>query len=170
MSDAGTSNADAGDATNNEPRVQRREKRPRDASVLIMWGALGVLVVVAVVALVVLVTRSSGPYSRGDQDAFLAACTRDGGEPVRPACVCLWNQLVENVSYERFVEVNDLLRAQPNSSLPADIDAYRNSCVEQLSGGAGPAGDSRGGASTSSTVSIPRPSGPRPSVGEPAEL
>lgn len=101
----------------------------------------GVAVAVVLAAAIGVVVASSGGdeggYSSATEENFLAACTADGGEPVEPVCACMYDEIVENVPYDRFEAVNDALvaarEADPDAPvrLPRDFDEIRADCVER---------------------------------------
>lgn len=97
--------------------------------------AVGGLAAVAIVVGIILVSTSSGPtatYDEATEQRFLASCTADGGDPVRPACQCLYSEIVASIPYERFVELSDqLLDAEAAGEafvLPPEIEALVPAC------------------------------------------
>lgn len=91
-----------------------------------------VLLAVAVTAAVIVLvsTREPAGYSAEDEQRFMAACTANGGEPVRGTCSCIYGQMAAKVPYSRFVAVNnDLAGKQAPIELPQDVEAIRADCV-----------------------------------------
>ncbi|MBI2706666.1 MAG: hypothetical protein HYX32_15450 [Actinobacteria bacterium] len=91
-----------------------------------------VLLAVAVAAVVVAFISSREPtgYTAEDEQKFMAACTANGGEPVRGTCSCIYGQMATKVPYARFVAVNnDLAGRQSPIELPQDVEAIRADCV-----------------------------------------
>lgn len=120
------------DEAGTDPRARRRV-----SPVALIAG--GLTVVVAVVLVVVLLAgddedEAAAPtYTDSTEEAFLVACTADGGDPVRPVCQCLYDGLVETIPYERYDEVNDLLLAAPPApgdplALPDDFEEILAGC------------------------------------------
>lgn len=104
---------------------------------VIAVAAVAVLAVavVAIVMGVVLVSRDSGPtatYDAGTEQRFLDSCTADGGDPVRPACQCLYNEIVAAIPYARFEELSEQLVAASTAGepfvLPSEIQALVPAC------------------------------------------
>ncbi len=101
-----------------------------------------ILVIVATAFTVALVVRRSlreDGYTPEVHETFMTACTRDGGEPVRPVCQCIWDRAVSDVPYERFKQVNAELVAQEAEQgagvplhIPDDFGVIVQGCVEQV--------------------------------------
>jgi hypothetical protein len=97
-------------------------------------GMVVVLVVVVVAVAVVLANRSSSSgYDDATRQRFLDGCTADGGEPVRSACECLYDQIVATIPFERFSVVSGELTAttvEPGAplELPEDFQALVAGC------------------------------------------
>lgn len=117
---------------------------PRSRSRL--WIILGgVLLVVGALAIVGLVISGGddGGYDEDTRQAFMDACTADGGSGVAPTCTCLYESMVANVSYERFEEVNDLLLAEQATDpeagvdLPDDLEGLLDDCRKEITFGDG---------------------------------
>jgi hypothetical protein len=74
--------------------------------------AAAVLVLVGIGAVVLLTTsEDAADYDDQTRANFIESCTADGGEPVEPACVCWYDNIVEEIPYDRFEEVSDQLVA-----------------------------------------------------------
>lgn len=100
----------------------------------VIVGLAAILIVIAVTIGVVLgLRRSSATYDGASHDRFIAACTADGGEPVRDTCECIWEGIVSTIPFERFVRIDRELRGQAVSGkdleMPDEIDSIREDCV-----------------------------------------
>lgn len=105
-------------------------------------GAIVVLaVVVAAFTVALLVRRSQRPegYSDTVYATFMEACSRDGGEPVRPVCQCIWDRAVTEIPYGRFEQINAELVAQEAEQgtgvplhVPDDFGAIVRACADEL--------------------------------------
>lgn len=98
-------------------------------------GAAVAAVVVLVVVVVALVARPAPGYGDATRQRFLAACTADGGADVQGACGCVYDKLSATMPYERFVDVDQQLKAQfpatPQGqalALPPDVQAAVDAC------------------------------------------
>ncbi len=109
-----------------------------------LWFALGgVLLLVGALAIAGLVVagRDDGGYTEETQQAFMDACTAEGGSDVAPTCSCLYEAIEAEVAYERFEEVNDLLvagrDADPDTGveLPDDFEALLEDCRKEVAFG-----------------------------------
>ncbi len=97
------------------------------------WGVPAVvLVFVVAVGVGYLTSRPEPTYDEGTRQRFVEVCMADGGEPVRPACECLYTAITEQVSYDRFAEVHEQLVATLDAGdkivLPDDIAALIPDC------------------------------------------
>lgn len=111
---------------------------PRSRRPWYVWASLGALVVVVVVAVAAVVRpRPQDDYDDAVRDRFLAACTAQGGEPVRDTCVCLYDRMVESVPFDRFELLDEKLAQEVEASpdgpieLPDDIQAMLDGCVAE---------------------------------------
>jgi hypothetical protein len=100
------------------------------------WTALAVLGVVVVVVIAAAVRpRAQDDYDDATRERFVAACTADGGEPVRSTCVCLYDEIVEHVPFDRFELLDDELATEVQDgadaplTLPGDVQALLDECV-----------------------------------------
>ncbi|MCX7620454.1 MAG: hypothetical protein N2037_06370 [Acidimicrobiales bacterium] len=116
------------------------DARPRIARPLIVAVVASVLVVASFSAAVFLrrSQRDQG-YSPAVYASFMEACTRDGGEPVRPVCQCIWDRATQDVPYGRFEQINDELLAQEADrgrgvplDVPDDFGVIVQECAEQM--------------------------------------
>jgi hypothetical protein len=89
---------------------------------------IGLIVAGAVVAL-----QSKGAYSTDDQTTFMSACTSAAGEPARPTCACIYDELSRTVPYAQFVSINEQLGAERAGTeplpLPPTVESIRAACV-----------------------------------------
>lgn len=91
------------------------------------------LVLVAVVA--VIRPRPQDDYDETIRDRFVAACTADGGDGVRPTCECLYDRLQGEVPFDRFELIDQTLALQVDSTpdvpltLPDDVQAMLDGCI-----------------------------------------
>lgn len=118
--------------TDDDPIAQVVAEGPRRSRRRLPWlvaAGVGALVIVGVVV-AVLATRDQGGYDDQTRDDFLAACTADGGDPVRPTCECIYDEMVATVPYDRFEEVDEQLTQQSGDlTLPDDVSAIVDGCV-----------------------------------------
>ncbi|MFN8040531.1 MAG: hypothetical protein U0Q07_15060 [Acidimicrobiales bacterium] len=98
-------------------------------------GGVVAAVVVVVIVVVAVVARPAPTYSDATRQRFLAACTADGGADVQGPCGCLYDKLSATMPYDRFVDVDQQLKAQfPSTpqgqdlSLPPDVQAALEAC------------------------------------------
>ncbi len=96
---------------------------------------IGVLVfVIAAGAAIIAFSGDEASYSPESREAFLAACTADGGDDVASVCVCWYDSITQSIPYERYDEVNteflDQLEADPESvvAIPGDFEALLADC------------------------------------------
>lgn len=109
----------------------------------LLWIAGGALLLVGALALagLVITGRDDPDYTDDTRQAFMEACTADGGSDVSPTCTCLYESIVSEVAYERFEEVNDLLlaarAADPDAAveLPDDIEGLLEDCRKEVAFG-----------------------------------
>jgi hypothetical protein len=105
------------------------------------WAwAVGGVVLVAVIAAVIVLVAGSGDepgYNDAVRERFIAACTEDGGEPVRSTCECIYTRVEGEIPFDRFeavdAELAEQAAGQPAGApltLPADIEAIRADCVD----------------------------------------
>jgi hypothetical protein len=113
--------------------------RPRARALVGATVALAIVVAAFIAAL--LVRRSQRPegYSDAVYATFMDACSRDGGEPVRPVCQCIWDRSVTEIPYARFKEINAELLAQEAEQgsgvplhVPDDFGAIVRACADEL--------------------------------------
>lgn len=97
--------------------------------------AAGVLVfLVAAGAAVVAFSGDDPSYSPDTREAFIAACTTDGGDDVESVCVCWYDSITQSIPYDRYAEVNDQFLQQleddPGSmiAIPDDFEALLADC------------------------------------------
>jgi len=102
------------------------------------WAATAALVlVVAVVVAAAVRPRPQDDYDEAVRQRFLAACTARGGDAVIPPCICLYDQLVANVPFDRFELLDETLEIQTQSTpeaplqLPDDIEVMLDECVAE---------------------------------------
>jgi hypothetical protein len=97
---------------------------------------MGIAVLAVGVAAVVWVAVSGDDpaptYTAATREEFLAACTADGGEPVEPACACLYDAIEEHIPYERYREVSNQLLTESELPgplpLPEDFEELVQAC------------------------------------------
>ncbi|CAN5616149.1 hypothetical protein BH20ACT2_BH20ACT2_25240 [soil metagenome] len=81
---------------------------------------------VALFALGACTGQGGGPpegYNAGLKEDFVASCTQGGGGDTE-LCGCAYDEIEENVSFERYREITDRLRDEP-AELPDDfVEAY----------------------------------------------
>jgi hypothetical protein len=101
-----------------------------------LWVGVALVALVAVVALAVVVrSGAQDDYDDAVQQRFLAACTAQGGDPVRDTCACFYDEIVAAVPFDRFELLDASLATQvqgPSAgplALPADIQALLDGCV-----------------------------------------
>jgi hypothetical protein len=101
-----------------------------------LWAGLVALGLAALVVVAIAVRPDSqDDYDDAVRDRFLAACTTDGGEPVRNTCVCLYDAMVANVPFDRFELLDESLAAETQDrsdaplELPDDVQAMLDECV-----------------------------------------
>jgi hypothetical protein len=100
---------------------------------------LAVVALVVVIAIVAAVRpKRQTDYDDAVRDRFLAACTAQGGEPVQDTCGCLYDQIEQNVPFDRFELLDDTLAGEVQASapdqpleLPDDINAMLQGCIAQ---------------------------------------
>lgn len=96
--------------------------------------AVAVVLAGLIAAFVIVMGRSDPTYDDATRSRFMDACTADGGDPVRGTCECIYDGIVASIPYDRFEDVDKLLREQAASNeklvLPDDIDAIRRNCVK----------------------------------------
>lgn len=105
-----------------------------------LWAGIAAALIVVVVV-VALVARPSDPtYDDASRDRFLESCTRDGGDPARPTCECLYGRIVASVPYDRFELVNEDLARQLETlpedeplELPDDFQVMLDECIAETS-------------------------------------
>ncbi len=95
---------------------------------------VGVLVLVVLAAGGILSLRDDDPPSAYDdttEDDFMATCTADAEARAftRPAafCRCVYDRLVAEVPYDRYVELDEALAADP-TAVPGQLDRIRSAC------------------------------------------
>ncbi len=94
----------------------------------------GLLFVVTAGAAIALFGGDDASYTPESREAFLAACTADGGDDVESVCVCWYDSITQPMPYERYDEVSTeflaQLEADPDSSLakPDDFEALLADC------------------------------------------
>ncbi len=114
------------------PDTPSRRKRP-----WYLWATAGVVVVgVAIVVIVAVRPRPQSTYDDAVRERFLGACTAQGGEPVRDTCECFYDEIEQNVPFDRFELLDESLAVQTQSTvpdqalqLPDDINAMLQDCV-----------------------------------------
>lgn len=89
---------------------------------------------IAAGAAVLLFSGDDGSYSPETREAFLAACSADGGDDVESVCVCWYDSITQSIPYDRYDEVNDQflqeLEEDPGSviAVPDDFEALLADC------------------------------------------
>jgi len=112
---------------------------PRRSRLPWYLGAGAVVAVAAIVAVVILGRAELPDYDDDTRAEFLAACTADGGAAVEPVCVCIYDELVAEVPYDRFALLDEQLRATAAElpeglplEVPDDIQAIIDGCVARV--------------------------------------
>jgi hypothetical protein len=87
-------------------------------------AVVAAVVVLAVVVGVVIASQGgdAAGYDEETRSNFIADCTADGGDPVRPACECWYSAIVQNIPYDRFEEVSTKLEAAQKKNPDAAPD------------------------------------------------
>jgi hypothetical protein len=109
---------------------------------------VGVIAVVGLAALVVggiLYFRDEDPpsdYDARTEDDFMATCTVDaeslGFTRAEDFCQCAYDDITAEIDYDRFVEIDEALQADP-SAVPDDVDRIRTACYVEIEAGGAPA-------------------------------
>jgi hypothetical protein len=124
--------------TDAEVQTEPRHKRP-----WYVWAGAGVAVLILVVVVAAIVRpRPQSSYDDTVRDRFLEACTAQGGNAVQDTCECFYDKIEQNVPFDRFELLDETLAVQTQTSapgeplnLPDDIDAMRQECVDDITGG-----------------------------------
>jgi hypothetical protein len=104
----------------------------------VLWIALGVVAVVALAVILVVSLNDSGSDASGSggsggsggSDGYTAAvesnyvedCVEEAGEGSRQNCQCTYDYFVENVSFERFSEIDrELVSFEEGDDLPDEL-------------------------------------------------
>jgi hypothetical protein len=123
-----------------EPEATRTPS-PRRTARWYVWLGVGLIALVVVLIVVAAVRpRPQSDYDDAVRDRFLSACTDQGGDLVRDECVCFYEQLEQNVPFDRFEMLDESLATQlqlheqTNSvgqdlKLPDDIAAMLARCT-----------------------------------------
>jgi hypothetical protein len=113
------------------------------------WYARLGVGVAAVIVLVVIVAiarpRAQSDYDDAVRDRFIGACTEQGGDGVRDTCSCFYEQIQQNVPFDRFELLDESLATQLQLqeqtdtqgealALPEDISGMLDRCVEETGG------------------------------------
>jgi uncharacterized protein involved in exopolysaccharide biosynthesis len=103
-----------------------------------LWAGLAVVLVIVVIAVIAAVRpRPQSSYDDAVRGRFIGACTAQGGAPVQNTCACLYREIEQNVSFDRFELVDEMLAAQLQARtapdqpllLPEDINAMLQDCI-----------------------------------------
>ena len=90
--------------------------------------------VLAAGAAVLVLSGDDESYTPETREAFVEACTADGGDDVESVCVCWYDSITQSIAYDRYDEANAELLAQleadPESTIdiPADFEALLAEC------------------------------------------
>ncbi len=70
-------------------------------------------------------------FAVDNEEAFFAACTNGETDELlqQRVCQCAYDEARANMSFERFTEINDLMEADPEAALPADLLGIVGACV-----------------------------------------
>jgi hypothetical protein len=100
----------------------------------LLLGALAVVVLAGAVVGGILVLRDEDPptdYDARTEDDFMAACTADaearGFVRAEDHCRCAYDAIREEIPYERFLEIDADLVADPDE-VPPVLDRIRAAC------------------------------------------
>ena len=94
----------------------------------------------ALVSIAVLATGCSddveGSYDADTRASFLEACTEDDADPaLRGVCECTYETMVDEVPFERFVEIEAELAAEGELApeLAPEVVAILDDCIDEVS-------------------------------------
>lgn len=73
-----------------------------------------------------------GSYDDATRASFLEACTEDDADPaLRGVCECTYDAMVDEVPFERFVEIESELEA--DGTLAPEVVAILDDCIDEVS-------------------------------------
>jgi hypothetical protein len=111
----------------------------------LLVGAVAVVGLAALVVGGILFLRDEDPpsdYDARTEDDFMATCTADadslGFTRSEDFCRCAYDDIRAEVAYDRFVEIDEALQADP-SAVPEAIDRIRTACYVEVEAGGAPA-------------------------------
>lgn len=106
----------------------------------LLWIGLGVVAAIAIIVIIVVSMSggdesgggsgsggeaSAGEYTEANEQAFMDECLPSGGEPL---CTCSWTKITETIPFDRFVEMNATLEADPNAAID-ELSTIRAECL-----------------------------------------
>lgn len=75
---------------------------------------------------------SGDGYGADTRESFLTACVEDDADAaLRGVCECTYEALVDEVPYERFLEIEDAIEA--GGDLPPEVVAIVDDCIDEVS-------------------------------------
>jgi hypothetical protein len=99
----------------------------RESSVRFGQVLRRVVIVLALCALLgVACSKSSRGYSGDTEGAFMESCTVNQGQPA-PVCKCTYDEITRQIPFDRYVELDKQLQADPNK-VPEDLIRIVSDC------------------------------------------
>ena len=90
------------------------------------------LVVIALCALLAVACSSpSHKYTADTEGAFMESCTVRQGQP-RSICKCTYDSIAQQIPFDRYVELDKQLQADPNA-VPDELIHIVSDCGSRLS-------------------------------------
>jgi hypothetical protein len=74
----------------------------------------------------------AGDYGADTRESFLTACVEDDADAaLAGVCECTYERLVDDVPYERFVEIEQAV--EEGGELPPEVVAIIDDCIDEVS-------------------------------------
>lgn len=75
---------------------------------------------------------ASAGFDADTRESFLTACVEDDADAaLRGVCECTYEALLDEVPYERFVEIEEVVEA--GGELPPEVVAIVDECIDEVS-------------------------------------
>jgi predicted small secreted protein len=75
-------------------------------------------------------SNSNRGYSGDTEGAFMTSCTVNQGQPV-PVCKCTYDEITRQIPFDRYVELDKQLQADPNK-VPDELIRVVSDCASRV--------------------------------------
>lgn len=93
---------------------------------------------------------SAKGYSPDTEGAFMEACTVNQGQSV-PVCKCTYDEITRQIPFDRYVELDKELQADPNK-VPDDVIRIVADCGSRVNNSSSSSGSGSSSSSSSSSL------------------